>query len=117
VRLAGGDSVKAAAKAGRVAERTVWTWLANPLFKAEVNRQRDAMIADALGTLSRGATAAAAVHLELLASEDEGIRLRAAQSLLDRLVALRGSVEMAERLAALEARIEASNPPARRYGA
>jgi hypothetical protein len=63
------------------------------------------MVDKALGRLADAMTEAADVLRNLLASEDERVRLPAARALLELGVKLRESVELEERLAALEERL------------
>lgn len=111
--LAEGMTRSEAALYAGMGERTVYTKLQDPAFKALVVRVRDRLINEAVGKLAAGATAAAAELRDLLRSDDEGIRLQAGKALLDRLVKLHGHYDLAERIETLESRMKppTSAPP------
>lgn len=101
-RLAAGETVRAAAYAAGVSEKTAHRRNANPIFRALVQDLRAGMVRDAAGVLAHGMTAAARTLVELLAHEDPHVKHKAAVSLLSAAAKLRESVEFDERLAALE---------------
>lgn len=76
--LAGGMSVRAAAEAAGMAERTAYRRWAQPEIRREVAALRAVVLQEALGRLTAGSTRAAEVVLGLLESEDEKVRLAAA---------------------------------------
>ena len=63
VAILSNATLEQAAHAAKVTSRTLRRWSAMPAFKAELVRQRSALIGDALTALARGAgDAAAALH-------------------------------------------------------
>jgi hypothetical protein len=115
--LASGQSVKSAARAAGVSERTAFRRVADPVFRQAVSQARAELLARAVGLLADSATEAAKTLRALLAAESEGVRVRAAVALLD--AAMRGVelIDLAERLTALEKQAAASEPAGRRWSA
>jgi hypothetical protein len=111
VSLAGGATLRDAAAAAGIGERTATRRWADAAFRRRVAELRGEMVGQALGRLADGMAAAADVLRALLGAENsdgeprnEKTRLAAAAKLLELGVRLRESVELEERLAALEAR-------------
>jgi hypothetical protein len=102
--LAGGRTVRAAARAAGVGERTAARRLADPAFRRQVAELRAEMVERALGRAARGMSAAADTLRQLLRAEKESVRLGAARALLELTVRLREGVELEQRLRALEER-------------
>ncbi len=100
--LAAGQTLRLAAEASGVAERTAARRWADPAFRRRVNELRSEMVQQSLGRLANGMTAAADKLRELLDAESESVRLGAARALLELGVKLRESVELEQRLADLE---------------
>jgi hypothetical protein len=102
LRLAAGQTAKAAAAAAEVGLRTVRRWLEEPEFVARVEELRGEMLERAMARLTRTTTRAAGVLRALLESADEKVRLRAAQQVLEQATRLREAVTLEQRLRALE---------------
>jgi hypothetical protein len=100
--LAGGQTVRDAARAAGIGERTAGRRLADPAFRLRVSAARAEMVAQALGRLAGAMTEAADTLRQLLGAEAESVRLSAARTILELGNRLRESVELEERLAALE---------------
>lgn len=117
--LAAGATIEAAAEAGSVAERTVYRRLADPAYRAEVARHREAAIGQALGRLASASAGAVDVLVELAArAESETVRLKAADRIVAHVIALHDHVsvldrldELEETLATLKAERDAQKPP------
>ena len=105
--LAGGQTVRDAARAAAIGERTASRRLADPDFRQRVGQLRADMVERALGKMADGMAAAADTLRQLLKAESESVRLGAARSLLELGVKLRESVELEERLATSEERLAA----------
>jgi hypothetical protein len=101
--LAGGQTVRDAARAAGVGERTAGRRLAEPGFRRRVAELRAEMVQRALGKLTDALTEAADTLRQLLKAQAESVRLGAARSLLELTVKVRESVELEARLQALEA--------------
>jgi hypothetical protein len=100
--LAAGQTVRDAARAAGVGERTATRRVAEPAFLRRVADLRADMVGRALGRMADAMTAAADTLRQLLTARSENVRLGAARSLLELGVKLRESVELEQRLLALE---------------
>jgi hypothetical protein len=109
--LATGQTLRAAAEATGIGERTATRRTAEPGFRRRVNELRAEMTSRALGRMADGMADAADVLRKLLNADSESVRLGAARSLLELGVKLRESVELEERLAALEGRLAGQGEP------
>jgi hypothetical protein len=110
LHLAGGASVRAAARAAGVSERAVHGWLAEAPFASRVLELRTAMTQQAAAIMARGMTKAAKRLLRLLDSDREAVQLQAAKALLELAVKIRNEVEIEARLAALERQHQQNRP-------
>jgi hypothetical protein len=104
--LATGQTLRAAAAAAGVGERTATRRWADPAFRRRVSHLRGDLVARSLGRMADGMAEAADTLRELLAAASESVRLGAARALLELGVKLRESVELEERLTDLERRLE-----------
>ena len=100
--LAAGKTVRDAAAASGVSERTAFRRLDDPAFAATVNRLRSQMVRSAAGRLADGMTEAAGVLRSLLADPDAHIRHKAAVKLLELGLKVGEAAELERRLADLE---------------
>jgi hypothetical protein len=100
--VASGQTLRDAAAAASVSERTAARRWADPDFRRRVNGLRGEMVQRSLGRMAEGMAEAACVLRALLAAESESVRLGAARSLLEYGVRLRETVDFEERLRALE---------------
>lgn len=66
----------------KISRESFYSWLRDPVFKAEFIKQRQELIDLALHELKASTSEAVAVLRELLGAEEEGVRLRTAQSIL-----------------------------------
>lgn len=101
--MAAGKTIRAAAETVGVSERTANRRAADPAFRKKVSTLRDGMTVAALGRLGDGLALAADTLRELVKSEDEHVRLKAAVKVFELTLRLREHVELSERLRALEA--------------
>jgi hypothetical protein len=102
--LAAGKSVEEAAAAAGCSRATAFRRLEQPDFKQRLAQARAAMLDQALGHLSVGATGAAARLRQLsLTGKDERVQLAASKSLLELLLKVQQMAAIEERLEALEA--------------
>ncbi len=96
----------AAARVG-ISPRSMYRWLGDPLFRAELAQAEGMAIATAERNLVRLADSALAIIHNILGDTDAnaGVRLRAAQMVLDNLIHLRELETFEARLAILEKRV------------
>ena len=104
LELAAGKTLRDAALAAGIAERTATRRWADPAFRRLVSRHRGEMVGRAVGELADGMTDAAKTLRELLDCESLAVRLGAARSLLEIGVKVREALELEERVRALEDR-------------
>ena len=97
--------IRSAAVSAGVSERSIYRWLADPTFKAELARREGELIDQAARRLVTLQDAAIAVFDDVLSSltAKDADKLRAAQCVLDYLLRLRELSTVEERLRALEA--------------
>lgn len=96
--------VRAAARAANVGERTLWRWLGDETFRAELTRQEGAIIDQVTrGLLSMQGAAIAAFDKVLKDPKaGEANKLRAAEGVLDYLLKLRELNNLETRIRKLE---------------
>ena len=77
-------SLEEGCRKAHVSKTTVYAWLKEPVFQAELKRLRQALVDEAFERLKGGLTHAVDKLLELLQAEGQlNLQLRAAQALLD----------------------------------
>jgi hypothetical protein len=109
--LASGQTLRDAAAAAGIGERTASRRWADPAFRRRVDELRADLVARALGRLADGMAEAADVLRALLAAgTPPAVRLGAARSLLELGCRLRESVELEARLTALETATAGDTP-------
>jgi hypothetical protein len=106
--LASGQTVRDAARAAGVGERTAARRWADPAFRRRVTRLRAELVERATGQLADGMAEAVATLRRLLTAEGESVRLGAARSILELGNRLREAVELEGRLRAVEDRLVAT---------
>jgi hypothetical protein len=108
VAVAEGRTVREAAIAAGLGERTATRHVADPDFRRRVAEARAEMVARALGKMADGMAEAADTLRLLLRAKSESVRLGAARSILELGNKLRESVEIEARLQAVERQINDS---------
>ena len=104
--LIAAPSLEEGCRKARVSKTTVYTWLKEPGFQAELKRLRQAMVDEAFNRLRAGLTQAVDKLLELLQAKGQlGIQLRAAQTLLDHGIKVTELQEQEARIEALEEQV------------
>ena len=112
--LIAAPSLEEGCRKARVSKTTVYTWLKEPGFQAELKRLRQTLVDEAFERLKAGLTQAVDKLLELLQAKGQlGIQLRAAQTLLDHGIKMMELQELEARLEALEE--QASNRGGNRW--
>jgi hypothetical protein len=100
--LAGGETLRDAARLAGVGERTAARRWADSAFRRRVCDLRGDMVQRALGRMADGMAEAAGTLRQLLAAASESVRLGAARALLEVGLKVREAVELEARLAELE---------------
>ena len=99
-------SISEGVKKARNSRTTFYEWLKNPVFKAEFARQRNEIIELGFDELRAATGEAVKVLKGLLGSKNEGIRFRAAESILDHVTKFRELEEFEARLSEIEQTLE-----------
>src|SRR5262245_12930112 len=81
--LLASSSMEEACRRAKINKTTVYEWLKTKAFRNELGSQRDAVIEHAMDSLKAGMAKATETLVKHLASEQENISLRAAQSILE----------------------------------
>ena len=98
------DVSKAADKA-KVSRATVYRWLKDSDFAAELKQRRNEALAAAIESVKCHSQKAADTLAEMLASKDERLRRMAAKDLLDYAFRVLEGRDVLERLEAIETRL------------
>ncbi|MHC4519046.1 MAG: hypothetical protein ACYTAS_10685 [Planctomycetota bacterium] len=89
-------------KRARLDRKTFYAWLRDPAFKAELDRQRDEVAAEALGMLSQSLTRAVETLSGLLDSNDKRLVRLTANDLIGHFLKHKELNELTKRVAAIE---------------
>jgi hypothetical protein len=110
--LVTGRSVRDIANKTGVSERTIHRWLSNEEYCAYLRGLRREILSQALNRLTTVSTAAVSTLVVLMKPDQRDIvRLNAAKSILESVVAIQKHVDFDERLARLEALAHESRRP------
>ena len=91
---------------GAVAPRKIsHPFLKDPAFKAELDRQRKQITAEAFGVLSQSLTKAVETLVVLLDNTNDRLRRLAAKDIIDFIIRHKENEELEERIAALEQKL------------
>ena len=104
-------TIAAAAEAASVSERTIYRWFDVPAFRSALNKAEGQAIDAATRNLLTLSKAAINVFYEIMQDDtiSPGVRLRAADRVMDHLVRLRELRDVEQRLAVLEAKVYGTN--------
>jgi hypothetical protein len=100
--LARGQSITEAATAAQTTERTIYRWARETEFQRRVGALREGLIHEAGGALAGNSTEAVKVLKELLTSQSENVRMKAADRLLAHTIRVCELTELARRIEELE---------------
>ncbi len=89
-------------KKAKVNRTTFYEWLKLPEFKAELDRQRDEIAAEAFGALSQGLTRAVEALVSLLDNKDDRLKRLAAKDVIDFIIRHKENEDLDERLKEVE---------------
>lgn len=91
-----------ACKKAKLNRTTFYEWLKMPEFKAELDRQRDEIAAEAFGILSQGLTKAVETLVNLLDNKDDRLKRLAAKDIIDFIIRHKENEDLDERLTEVE---------------
>jgi phage terminase small subunit len=92
-------------KKAKVNKGTFYKWLKDPEFKAEVDRQRDEVAAEAFGVLSQSLTKAVETLAGLLDNEDDRLKRLTAKDIIDFIIRHKENEDLDKRLTEIEKRL------------
>jgi hypothetical protein len=95
-----------ACEKGRVSRDTLYEWLRQPEFRAELDRQRAELVAEGFALLSQSVVKAVETLVGLLDGSDGRLRRLAARDILDQHVKFRELGDLTRRIEAVEERLE-----------
>jgi len=86
----------------KVSRKTFYSWLKQPEFKAELDRQREEVAAEAFGVLSQSLTKAVETLAGLLDNKDDRLKRLAAKDIIDFIIRHKENEDLDRRLTELE---------------
>ena len=89
----------------KINKTTLYKWLKEPEFKAELDRQRDEIAAEAFGVLSQGLTKAVETLVSLLNNKDDRLKRLAAKDVIDFIIRHKENEDLDDRLKEVEKRL------------
>ena len=92
-------------KKAKLNRTTFYKWLKCPEFKAELDRQRDEIVAEAFGVLSQGLTQAVETLVSLLDNKDNRLKRLAAKGVIDFIIRHKENEDLDNRLKEVEKRL------------
>jgi phage terminase small subunit len=95
-------TVEDACRSSKVAKGTVYNWMKDPLFQKELEHQREEILRRAFHRLNAYLDRAIITYVNLLASESEGVRMRTAEGIIDRILKFREQEGIIERIETIE---------------
>jgi len=95
----------------KINKTTLYKWLKEPEFKAELDRQRDEVAAEAFGVLSQGLTKAVETLVGLLDNKDDRVKRLTAKDIIDFAIRHKDNEDLDKRLTEVEKRL--AEPPRR----
>ena len=84
---------------------TLYKWLKDPDFKAELERQRDNVTAEAFGVLSQSLTKAVETLVGLLDKADDRLKRLTAKDVIDFIIRHKENEDLDKRLAEVEKKL------------
>jgi hypothetical protein len=89
-------------KKAKINKTTLYKWLKEPEFKAELDWQRNEIAAEALGVLSQGLTKAVEAIVSLLDTKDDRLKRLAAKDVIDFIIRHKENEDLDKRLTEVE---------------
>ncbi len=89
----------------KINKTTLYKWLKEPAFKAELDRQRDEIAAEAFGILSQSLTKAVETLVDLLDNNDARLKRLAAKDVVDFIIRHKENEDLDRRLTEIEKRL------------
>lgn len=96
----------AACKKGKISRDTLYAWLRDPAFRAELDRQRNDLATQGFALLSQSVVKAIETLVDLLDGSDARLKRLAAKDILDQHARFKELDELTERIERIEDRLE-----------
>ncbi len=96
----------AACKKGKISRDTLYAWLRDPAFRAELDRQRNDLATQGFALLSQSVVKAIETLVDLLDGSDARLKRLAAKDILDQHAKFKELDELTERIERIEDRLE-----------
>jgi phage terminase small subunit len=93
-----------------ISRKTLYEWLKQPQFRAELDRQRDEVVADAFGILTQSLIKAVENLVSLLDNKDDRLKRLAANDIIEYFLKHKETEDLEERVTAIEARLAGLKP-------
>ena len=103
--IVGSPTYTEGCKKAKINKTTFYKWLKEPEFKAELDRQRDGVTAEAFGILSQALTKAVECLAGLLDNKDDRLKRLAAKDVIDFIIRHKENEDLDERLKEVEKRL------------
>ncbi len=103
--IVGSPTYTQGCKEARLNRTTFYEWLKNPEFKAELDRKREEIAAEAFGVLSQSLTKAVETLVGMLDNADDRLKRLAAKDIIDFIVRHKENEKLEKRIAAIEQQI------------
>jgi len=92
-------------KKAKLNRTTFYQWLKEPKFKAELDRQRDDVAAEAFGVLSQSLTKAVETLTGLLDTKDDRLKRLVCKDIIEHILKRKEIEDLDERLKVIEQRL------------
>ena len=103
--LLASPSIEEACRRARINKTTVYEWLRDEIFRQELKRQRDVVIARALDSLKANIAKATETIVKHLDSRHDNISIRAAEGIIEFAQKALEHEELEKRIGALEEKL------------
>lgn len=95
-------TIEEGCKKAKISKNAFYDWLKDPLFKAELERQRNLVVDEALDTLKNNMTEAVRTLVDLLSSDSGHLKRYVANDIINHILKSRELRGIEERLTAIE---------------
>ncbi len=103
--IVGSPTYTEGCKKAKINKTTLYKWLKELEFKAELDRQRDEVTAEAFGVLSQSLTKAVETLVGLLDNKDDRLKRLTAKDVIDFIIRHKENEDLDERLTEVEKRL------------
>jgi hypothetical protein len=90
----------------KINKTTLYKWLKSPEFKAELDRRRDEVAAEAFGVLTQNLTKAVESLVGLLDHQDDRLKRLTAKDVIDFIIRHKENEDLDKRLTVIEKKLD-----------